>query len=288
MHHEDFAPAKINLSLHVLGRRADGYHDLESLVVFADVGDRLVIQPGASLGLDVVGETAAATGPLDDNLVLKAARALAERVPGLRFGRFTLEKRLPVAAGLGGGSADAASALRLLARLNDLDPADPRIAAAAIATGSDVPVCLDTRPALMSGAGDDVVRLRGIPALHLVLVNPRVALETRRVFAGLGLAPGQRTDRSPHAAVGSAAALRLADLDNDLAAAAEAIVPEITTARHALRDAGAQLARMSGSGATVWGWAGDCADAAAIGNAVSAAYPHWWVATVRTTRSALV
>ena len=123
----EFAPAKVNLTLHVLGRRADGYHEIESLVAFADVGDRLTFAPGDTLALDVTGPTAQAAGATADNLVLKAARALAEQVEGLRLGRFTLEKRLPVAAGLGGGSSDAAAALRLLARENGIALDDARL-----------------------------------------------------------------------------------------------------------------------------------------------------------------
>ena len=121
------APAKINLTLRVVGRRADGYHDLESLVVFAGVGDTLTFTPARALALTVDGPTAAASGRLDDNLVLKAARALAERVEGLKLGRFALSKRLPVAAGVGGGSSDAAAALRLLARANRIALDDPRL-----------------------------------------------------------------------------------------------------------------------------------------------------------------
>src|ERR1044071_4530000 len=127
----EFAPAKINLFLHAGEKRPDGYHELESLVVFADVGDELTFTPGAELALDVTGPTAASAGDTGDNLVLKAARALSERVPGLRLGRFTLDKQLPVAAGLGGGSSDAAAALRLLAQADSLSLEDPRVHAGA-------------------------------------------------------------------------------------------------------------------------------------------------------------
>src|SRR5712691_12334158 len=140
------APAKVNLTLRVLGRRADGYHDIESLVVFAGVGDALTFAPGGALALAVSGPTASAAGDVADNLVLKAARALAERVEGLSLGHFVLTKRLPVAAGIGGGSADAAAALRLLARASHIGLDDRRLIEAASATGADVPVCLDPRP----------------------------------------------------------------------------------------------------------------------------------------------
>src|ERR1700677_4029067 len=135
------APAKVKLTLRILGRRADGYHDLESLVAFAPFGDRLTLRPGTELELAVAGPTAGQAGAVDDNLVVRAARALAERIDGVRLGRFALTKRLPAGAGLGGGSADAAAALRLLAEANGLPPDHPRIGDAARATGADVPVC---------------------------------------------------------------------------------------------------------------------------------------------------
>src|SRR6185312_17053728 len=134
------APAKVNLSLMVLGRRADGYHALDSLVTFAAAGDRLTLTPGKLLSLRVRGATAEQAGPIEDNLVVKAANALAREIPGLRLGRFTLDKRLPVAAGLGGGSSDAAAALRLLARANRLPLDDARLRRVARRTGADVPV----------------------------------------------------------------------------------------------------------------------------------------------------
>ena len=139
------AHAKINLTLRVIGRRADGYHDIESLVVFAGLGDVLTFAPADALTLAVRGPNARASGAIPDNLVLRAARALAERVEGIKLGRFALSKRLPVAAGLGGGSADAAAALRILARVNNMKLDDPRLMQAARATGADVPVCLDPR-----------------------------------------------------------------------------------------------------------------------------------------------
>src|SRR3954471_8086354 len=150
----EHAPAKVNLTLAVLGRRADGYHLLDSLVVFADVGDSLTLTPGGPLTLNVRGVTAKQAGPVESNLVFKAAKALATEIPNLKLGRFTLDKRLPVAAGLGGGSSDAAAALRLLVLENGLAPGDPRVLDAARATGADVPVCLDPRPRMMRGIGE--------------------------------------------------------------------------------------------------------------------------------------
>jgi 4-diphosphocytidyl-2-C-methyl-D-erythritol kinase len=168
------APAKVNLTLRVIARRADGYHELESLVVFADRGDRLTFTPGGALSLTVSGVTAAQAGDGADNLVLKAARALAERKPGL-----------PVAAGLGGGSSDAAAALRLIAQANALPPDDARLHEAARVTGADVPVCLDPRPRVMRGIGELLSAPLSLPPLAAVLVNPGVAVATKLVFAGL-------------------------------------------------------------------------------------------------------
>jgi len=139
--------AKVNLTLRVVGRRVDGYHDLESVVAFADCADRLTLTPGPALALKTIGPLAGDCGDTPDNLVLKAAQLLGERVPDLKLGEFTLDKVLPVAAGIGGGSADAAAALRLLARANGLASDDPRLIEVAQLTGADVPVCLPRAPA---------------------------------------------------------------------------------------------------------------------------------------------
>jgi 4-diphosphocytidyl-2-C-methyl-D-erythritol kinase len=189
------APAKVNLTLRVRGRRLDGYHEIESLVVFAAVGDALAFTPGESLALAVRGPTAAAAGDLADNLVLKAVRALAERTPGLELGRFVLSKRLPVAAGLGGGSTDAAAALRLLARHNRIALDDARLMAAARATGADVPVCLDPRSRMMRGIGELLSQPLTLPGLPALLINPRSAddiLQKSRKRDGPGLGKPRR------------------------------------------------------------------------------------------------
>ena len=155
----DEACAKVNLTLRVNGRRSDGYHDLESVVAFADCADRLTLTPGPYLDLNMTGPLAQACGETSDNLVLKATRLLAERVPDLKSGSFTLDKVLPVAAGIGGGSADAAAALRLLAKLNGLALDDERLLEVALATGADVPVCLASRACDMTGVGDTLTPL---------------------------------------------------------------------------------------------------------------------------------
>jgi 4-diphosphocytidyl-2-C-methyl-D-erythritol kinase len=186
------AAAKINLTLRIFGRRADGFHELESLVAFAPFGDRLTLWPDRPLDLRVSGPMAAGAGPLADNLVLRAARALADEIEGLRLGRFVLFKRLPSGAGLGGGSADAAAALRLIAKTNGLSLDDRRIRAAARATGADIPVCLDSRPRVMRGIGETLSAPLVLPKLGVLIVHPGLALPTGPVFKALGLAPGEQ------------------------------------------------------------------------------------------------
>jgi 4-diphosphocytidyl-2-C-methyl-D-erythritol kinase len=274
------APAKVNLTLRVLGRRADGYHDLESLVVFADVGDALTFTPGATLALAVSGPTAAAAGEAGDNLVLKAARALGERVADLQLGAFALAKRLPVAAGLGGGSADAAAALRLLARTNDIALEDPRLLQAARATGADVPVCLDPRARVMRGIGDILSAPIDLPKLDAVLVNPGVAVPTKMVFAGLNLARASAASvaSQPWPANMSDLLASLARDRNDLEAPALELQPVIAELLAVLRNlSGCRLARMSGSGATCFGLFDSRDAAAAAARSLRVGYPDWWV-----------
>ncbi len=276
------APAKVNLTLHVLGRRADGYHELESLVVFAGVADRLELIPGQGLSLKVRGPTAGTSGPTSDNLVLRAAHALAGRVPGLRLGTFRLTKNLPAAAGIGGGSSDAAAALRLLAQLNHLPANDARVAEAARSTGADVPVCLDPRPRMMCGVGERIGPPLALPPLFAVLVNPRVSVPTPEVFRRLARPPGE-VGPSDHPAVpeGVAAADLLEFLEdgrNDLEPPAMAAEPMIGAALTRLRaHEECRLARMSGSGATVFGLFDDCRAAARAARSIRSAQPAWWV-----------
>jgi 4-diphosphocytidyl-2-C-methyl-D-erythritol kinase len=276
------APAKVNLTLHVLGRRADGYHEIESLVVFAGVGDALTFTPGRALALTVGGPTAAGAGETADNLVLKAARALAERIEGLQLGGFALSKRLPVAAGLGGGSSDAAAALRLLARANGIALDDPRVMQAARATGADVPVCLDPRPRLMRGIGEILSEPLDLPKLPAVLVNPGVAVPTRDVFAALNLPIGQVAPASPPLGATSPTFSSLADAiaagRNDLEAPAIELQPAIAEVLSVLRNLpGCRLARMSGSGATCFGLFDLSQDAEAAARTLEVGYPAWWV-----------
>jgi 4-diphosphocytidyl-2-C-methyl-D-erythritol kinase len=278
----DYAPAKVNLTLRVIGRRADGFHDIESLVVFAHPRDRLTLVPGGELALAVSGPTGPASGPADDNLVLKAARALATRIAGLRLGRFTLTKRLPVAAGLGGGSADAAAALRLLARANALADADPRVIAAAAATGADVPVCLDPRPRLMRGKGDELSPALPLPQLPAILVNPGVAIATKDVFAAFAasaskVASPRSTAMHDIPREREALLAFLASQPNDLENTAIALAPVIADVLAALRALpGCRLARMSGSGASCFALF-ERERAASAARILKAAHPHWWV-----------
>lgn len=281
----DRAPAKINLTLRVIGRRADGYHELESLVVFAAVGDTLTFAPGRALSLKVDGPTAAAAGSIDDNLVLKAARALAERVEGLKLGRFTLTKRLPVAAGIGGGSSDAAAALRLIARANKIALDDLRLAEAARVSGADVPVCLDPRPRVMRGIGEILSGPLALPKLPAVLVNPRVAVPTKEVFAALRARLQTQSQAASGADFESRPRWRAADLiemlagePNDLEAPAIAIAPAIAQVLAELRALkGCKVARMSGSGATCFGLFGNAPAAAAAARTLRGKHRDWWV-----------
>ena len=278
------APAKINLTLHVIGRRAsDGYHVLESLVAFAGAADGLTLAPGAALSLTVSGPTAGPAGPTDDNLVIRAARGLADRVPGLALGHFHLEKRLPVAAGIGGGSSDAAAALRLLAELNGLSLDHPAVIAAARATGADVPVCLEPRARMMRGAGEAIGPALGLPPLAAVLVNPGVPVPTAPVFRALGLQVGDALPGAGHPEIPPGASVEdlmaaIGPARNDLEGPALTVAPAIGAALTRLRaQAGCRLARMSGSGATVFAVFSGRRAAARAARAIRATAPGWWV-----------
>jgi len=274
------APAKVNLSLGVLGRRADGYHELESLVVFAAIGDRLELVPGTEVSLRIDGAGDLSAG--DDNLVMRAARGFAEMFPGTRSGAFRLEKRLPVASGIGGGSADAAAALRLLARLNGLPTDLPALFSLARRLGADVPVCLSGRACVMRGAGENLGAPLSPPSLPCLLVNPRVAVSTAAVFATLGLKPG---DVVPGPGLIGPGALAshwsfevLLQLRNDLEPPALKVAPIIGEVLARLRQSsGARLVRMSGSGATCFALYGSAADAAVAAARLRDERPDWWV-----------
>jgi len=279
--------AKVNLTLRVIGRRVDGYHDLESLVAFADCADRLMLAPGPELKLSISGPLAGDCGETSDNLVLRAALLLAERVPGLKLGEFTLDKVLPVAAGIGGGSADAAAALRLLAQLNGLALDDPRLLEVALLTGADVPVCLISRASDMTGVGESLLPL-ALPTIPCVLVNPRVPVATKDVFAALGLRNGEllvgASDVLQSPAWPEAGASvedwveALAENSNDLEAPAMRIQPVIGEVLSALNATnGAWLARMSGSGATCFAIYENTPEAERASQKILVDHPTWWV-----------
>jgi len=279
--------AKVNLSLRVIGRRVDGYHDLESVVAFADCADRLTLAPGPELSLKTMGPLARACGDTSDNLVLKAAMLLAARVPDLKVGAFTLDKVLPVAAGIGGGSADAAAALRLLARLNELALDDPRLLEVALQTGADVPVCLASHACDMTGVGETLLPLN-LPKIPAVLANPGVAVATRDVFAALGLRNGELLVGATDVLRGTdwpedGASLEdwvevLAASSNDLEEPATRIQPAIGEVIAALSATnGAWLVRMSGSGATCFAIYENTPDAGRAAEKIRVAHPGWWV-----------
>ena len=270
-----FAPAKINLWLHVTGRRPDGYRELDSLVAFADVGDRLSAAPAQELTLTVSGPFAAALGAGADNLVLRAARSLAAHCGIPAQAALHLHKNLPVASGIGGGSADAAAALRLCARLWRADIGNAAMARLALDLGADVPACLAGRTARMTGIGEKLAPPDPAPpAAPAVLVNPGIAVSTGQVFEALAGPFGSPAENRGGDFAGRAAANR-----NDLEAPAIALVPEIAGVLAALRAApGLRLARMSGSGATCFGLFDGAAAAEAAARAIAAAHPAWWVA----------
>ena len=277
------APAKVNLTLRVVGRRLDGFHDIESLVAFADVCDWLSFSPGSPFELAVEGEGAEDIGPPNDNLVARAARALAARVPNLLLGRFRLIKRLPAAAGLGGGSSDAAAALRALAEANGLPLTDARVLAAARDVGSDVPVCLTATARTMTGMGDALGPPVRLPPLDALLVNPRRAVATRDVFETLGLERGASYRQAGPAVrrdgFEAADLEALASGGNDLQPAARAVLPLIGDILDRLsRLPGARFARMSGSGATCFAIFDSAGAARAASALVAADNPDWWIA----------
>ncbi len=269
-----FAPAKINLTLHVTGRRADGYHLLDSLVAFADVGDLVTAAAAHDLRLTVTGPMAAGLSDAGDNLVLRAARMLG---PG-RTATITLDKHLPLASGIGGGSSDAAAALRVLSRLWNL-PLPDRTGV----LGADVPVCMDPRARRMSGIGEVLAEVLPLPPVWVVLVNPRVGVATADVFGALTVHDSAPMPEAlPHWADTAALAAFLRDMRNDLERPAMLVQPVIGEVQAALRATDRCLvARMSGSGATCFGLYADQAAARAACAAISARNPGWWVVAAR-------
>ena len=262
---EAFAPAKINLNLHVTGQRADGYHLLESLVVFADVGDRLTVSAAAEPSLTVTGPMANGVPTDPGNLVLQAAHLMGVTA------KVTLEKHLPTAAGVGGGSSDAAAMLRALTNLTD----QPLPLDMGLSLGADVPVCLHAGAALMAGIGEQVTPVRSLPALPAVLVNPRVSVSTPDVFRALSPKANASMQALPVMQDIQDVCDWLACQRNDLEDPARKIQPVIADVLEQLD--GAMLARMSGSGATCFGIYGDELAAVSAADFIKKAHPEWWV-----------
>ena len=289
----ELARAKINLTLTVLGRRPDGYHDVVSLVAFAGIGDRVILHPGPECKVTACGPFAAAIeGP---NLLVRTLELLRGLKPELRLGAVELEKALPVAAGLGGGSADAAALLRAVRRANPERATAINWHDLALRLGADVPVCLAGQPAVMRGIGDRIEPLlAALPPLACVLANPRVPLPTARVFAALAArarsaAPHRSSEWDARPAAEPAAFFDLDALllhmrarGNDLERAATSLLPAIAEVKAALSAAPqCRLAAMSGSGPTCFGIFTDDGAAERATEALARAHPGWWIAATR-------
>ncbi len=276
------AHAKINLYLHVVGRRPDGFHLLDSLIAFAEAGDTLIVEPADALSLTVEGPTASSLPVGEDNIVLTAARRLAEKAGVAANARIRLIKRLPVAAGIGGGSADAAAALTALSRLWKTTLPTVAMSALALSLGADVPVCLRGKAAALSGIGEVLADTPPLPPAWLVLVNPMRLCPTPPVFKARSgpFSPPNPLTRACADAAGLAAAL--AERRNDLGPPAVSLVPEIGAVLERIGgQPGCLLARMSGSGATCFGLFADEAAAGTAAAAIHAHDPSWWVQAAR-------
>jgi 4-diphosphocytidyl-2-C-methyl-D-erythritol kinase len=279
---EAFAAAKVNLFLHVGPKAADGYHPIASLFVFADVGDRLVLDDEAASGLVIDGPfgTGLSAGP--DNLVVRAREALSPDLPaGLK-----LEKALPLAAGLGGGSADAAATLRLLNPLLPRPRAPDELEAIAAGLGADVAACLESRAVMATGRGDELSPAPTLPVLPAVLLNPGVESPTGAVYRAFDETASAPSADRPTMPAALATPREVADLvartRNDLEAPAVALSPAIGEALEALHGAPETLvARMSGSGATSFALCASMAEAEALAGRLAAAHPRWWVRACR-------
>lgn len=268
----EFAAAKVNLFLHVLGRRADGYHDLDSLVVFADVGDEIALSTHQDRVITVEGPFADAVPHDETNLAMQAVRQLGDALGRHDGVHIRITKNLPVAAGLGGGSADAAAVLRGLARLWDVGPS-MAFPAVAQALGADVPVCLRSRAARITGVGEVVEPLEAVEPLALVLVNCGAALATPRVFAACTAYGAAVPENAGADFVAWVRAGR-----NDLEAPAMSLAGGVAQTLDVLRgQPGCQVARLSGSGATCFGFFDSMVSAQVAATAISVAYPDWWV-----------
>jgi 4-diphosphocytidyl-2-C-methyl-D-erythritol kinase len=280
------ARAKVNLYLHITGKRADGYHLLDSLIVFADTGDEIALAPADRLSLAIDGPFADGLGVGPDNLVLRAAKALQE-VTGARAGAaIRLTKNLPVASGIGGGSADAAATLAGLCGLWDVAPGRAALHAIAARLGADVPVCLDGAASFVGGIGEELAPARGLPPAWLLLANPKVATPTPAVFKARQGSFSRAARWSEPPRDFAAFAARLQSCANDLTEAAISVTPAIRDVLAALAALpGCALARLSGSGATCFGLFADEAAARAAESKLRGARPDWWIAAAPIARS---
>lgn len=280
------APAKVNLFLHVGRADADGYHPLSSLAVFADIGDQVTAAPAERLSLTVQGPFAGALPAPADNSVLRALRQLGAAAgigdPPLEI---ILDKRLPVASGLGGGNADAGAALRLAREALGLKIDDVQLERASLAVGSDGPLCLWSRAALVSGRGERLDPAPGLPEIPALLVNPGVESSTAAVYRAFDEAPdGSETPPAPPPDFETVAGLTawLEDTRNDLEAPAVRLTPIISDVLAALSGLdGARFVRMSGSGATCFALFDTIAEAQAAAQTIARDHPRWWVAPTR-------
>lgn len=265
----EFAPAKVNLTLHVTGQREDGFHLLDSLVAFADVGDHVRLTPAQRTSLEVSGPMAAGVPTDESNLCWRAAECFGAPVA------IELEKHLPHAAGIGGGSSDAAAVLRGMARLFGRPAAGDMLE-----LGADVPVCMSRQTARMSGIGEIVRPIHPIPVLHAVLVNPGVAANTSDVFRELAASSADGMPAIPETTGTKEFCAWLREQRNDLEAAAISLQPDIGSVLETLRETGALCVRMSGSGATCFGLYADQGDAALAAQTLARAHSNWWVRQV--------
>ena len=270
----EFAAAKINLALHVLGRRADGYHELDSVVAFADVGDMLTLEPAMQTTLSVDGAFAAAVPVTPDNLVLKAYAALHAIHP-LQPVSFHLTKTLPVASGIGGGSADAAAALRGLIRMQNITLDPGTLQTIALSLGADVPVCLHGKACRMRGVGEQITNLGSATPHAILLVNPQQACGTADVFRSMGLKAGDRLGSGLNP-------LHPSQWRNDMTEAACQVLPVIGEVLKSLeRMPDARAVRMSGSGATCFATFDSVEHAEGAWEMMQASHPQWWSAAAR-------
>ena len=281
---EAFAPAKINLFLHVGEKRSDGFHDLESLAVFVDIGDTLAFSPSPELTLTLDGPFAGGLKAEDDNLVLRAARALAANAGRpAAAAAIRLTKQLPVASGIGGGSADAAAVLRGLTRLWALDLSWTELRAVAETIGSDVPVCVESKSSWMEGRGERITPATALLRMPMLLVNPGIAVSTADVFGRLAARHGVGAiNRAATLSSSSKLIAFLKKTSNDLQSPAQHIAPVIGYVLDELsRMPGVELWRMSGSGATCFALFDDQTSAEMAEVALSHTHPDWWVRATR-------